>query len=95
LITAAESEAILGVTEDDVSRWMLAGRNPHVDGLKQNLGFACVKRAPPTDRSPRLIGHPLSSDPELQPERVRVLSHARGARISIRQHRARGIVGQR
>lgn len=32
MITAAEFAATLGVTEDDVLRWMLAGRIPYVDG---------------------------------------------------------------
>jgi hypothetical protein len=32
MITAAEFAAILGVTEDDVLRWMLAGRIPYTDG---------------------------------------------------------------
>jgi hypothetical protein len=72
MITAAEFAEILGVTEDDVLRWMLAGRIPYTDGSEGEPRVRILEQhsveGPITSG---LISYSISRDPEFQAEVAR------------------------
>jgi hypothetical protein len=65
MVTAAEFVSILGVTEDDVLQWMLAGRIPYVDGA-EGEPRARIREEHSADGplSSWSITYPMSRDPE-------------------------------
>ena len=72
MITAAEFAEILGVTEDDVLRWMLAGRIPYTDGSggepRVRIHEQHSMDGPITSG---FISYSISRDPEFQAEVAR------------------------
>jgi hypothetical protein len=72
MITAAELAAILGVTEDDVLQWMLAGRIPYVDG-PEGEPRAQIREQHSVDGplSSGVITYSMSHDPDFQAEVAR------------------------
>jgi hypothetical protein len=69
MITAAEFAEILRVTEDDVLRWMLAGRIPYTDGSEGEPRVRILEQhAVEGPITSGLISYSISRDPEFQAE---------------------------
>lgn len=72
MITAAEFAEILGVTEDDVLQWMLAGRIPYTDGSGGEPRVRILERhAVDGPITSGFISYSISRDPEFQAEVAR------------------------